>query len=90
MHPMQLQMSPSQVVPSPVHPHLLCISAFTYHLPSAELQQDGVEFSSSPSGLNLVEGDVVYVTNNFSLYFASPHWARYFMKNNLHGVCIFT
>jgi hypothetical protein len=37
-------------------------------MPNADLQLDGVEFSSLPSGLHLVEEDVVYV-NYLSLTF---------------------
>ena len=59
-------------------------------LARADLQLDGVEFSSLPSGLHLVEEDVVYVSHSSPCALVLPLWTRYFTKDGLRGVCIFT
>lgn len=66
-----------------------CISTELSLIILLDLSLDHLEFSALPSGLHLVEQDVVYEVFSPSLPHLLLRNYRYFTKDGQHGVCIF-
>ncbi len=67
---------------------VLALHCLNFSFPDLNLEKLQLEFNALPSGLHLVEKDVVYVFLPFALIRGLKLYS-YFSKENQHGVCVF-